>query len=164
MPIKNMLALFGAVVLVAGLAGWMLHVPEGTSPGDIIYGDYNYIKNLAAGTSGQFLKTNGAGSAPSWANAAIATGASGVMVAGGTVTLDGANPATAATGLTYITACSLTNVRAATPGDEVTHLTYIASGAVLNVYQWNTDGTDPTLKAAGDANDVIAWVCTGPGA
>lgn len=158
---KNVLALFGAVMLISGLLAWRLHVPEGPAAGDIIYGENsNYLTNLPAGTSGQALVTQGAGSAPAWANVALAT-STGARMSSGTVTLDGTNPSTAATGLTTVSACSLTNVRSATPGDEVTTLTYTTSGSTLNVYAWTTNGTDPTLLGSGDANDVIAWICQG---
>ena len=160
--IHNVLALFGVVMLVSGLLAWRLHVPEGPAAGDIIYGENsNYLTNLAAGTSGQALVTQGAGSAPAWANVALAT-STGVRLAAGTLTLDGSNPSTAATGLTSISACTLTMNRSAAPGDEVAVLSYTASGGTLSAYAWtNTGGTDPTLAASTDNNDVIAWMCQG---
>lgn len=39
------------------------------SQGDILYRDGSQLQRLAAGTSGQFLKTNGAGANPAWAAA-----------------------------------------------------------------------------------------------
>ncbi len=160
--LKAVLALFGTVMLLSGLLAWRLHVPEGPAAGDIIYGEnLNYLTNLAAGTSGQVLITQGAGSAPTWANAALAT-STGARMSSGTLTLDGTNPTTAATGLTSISSCVLTNRRSATPGDEVTTLTWMATGAAtLEVYAWTTNGTDPTLLGSGDANDIIGWICMG---
>jgi hypothetical protein len=43
----------------------------GGAHGDILYRDASVWTNLAAGTSGQYLQTNGAGSAPSWVDIAI---------------------------------------------------------------------------------------------
>lgn len=158
---KNVLALFGAVMLLSGVLAWTLHVPEGPTTNSVIYAvDRNNLKDLAPGTAGQALITNGSGSAPSWGNVALATG-TGTRIAGVTVVLDGSNPTPAVTGLTTIDACALTNVRSATPGDEVTTLTYVATGGTANVYAWTTSGTDPTLLGSGDANDVIAVLCTG---
>ena len=39
-----------------------------TTQGDVLYKDASGLARLAAGTSGQFLKTNGSGANPSWAN------------------------------------------------------------------------------------------------
>ena len=113
-----MLALFGVVMLMSGLLAWRLHVPEGPSTGGIIYGENsNYLTDLTPGTSGQVLMTQGAGTAPAWANAALATSA-GVRMAAGSVVLDGANPTTAATGLTTVSSCTLTPITATALGDN----------------------------------------------
>ena len=160
--IRNVLALFGVVMLVSGLLAWRLHVPEGPAAGDIIYGENsNYLTNLAAGTSGQLLKTNGAGSAPSWANAALATSA-GIMMSAGRVVLDGANPTTAATGLTTVSSCTLTPIGSSALADNLTALSYTATTPTMNIYAWtNTGGTDPTLAASTNSTIEIAWMCQG---
>lgn len=50
------------------------------SQGDIIYRDGSGVQRLAAGTSGQFLKTQGSGANPVWASAAV-TAVDGASVA-----------------------------------------------------------------------------------
>ena len=160
--IRNVLALFGVVMLVSGLLAWRLHVPEGPAAGDIIYGENsNYLTNLAAGTSGQALVTQGAGSAPAWANVALATSA-GVRMAAGSVVLDGANPTTAATGLTTVSSCTLTPITSSALGDNLTALSYTATTPTMNIYAWtNTGGTDPTLAASTNSTIAVAWMCQG---
>lgn len=159
---KNVLALFGAVILVSGLVAWRLHVPEGPAAGDIIYGENsNYLTNLAAGTSGQALITQGAGSAPAWANVALAT-STGVRMSAGSVVLDGANPTTAATGLTTVSVCTLTPISASALGDNLMALSYTATQPTINIYAWtNTSGTDPTLVASTNSTIAVAWMCQG---
>lgn len=89
-------------------------------------------------------------------------GGTTMRFARGTVTLDGSNPSSFAHGLTSVTVCQLTDVRSTAPGDEVGMLTYVVNGANIDVYAWmNTGGTDPTLVASTDANDVIAYFCVG---
>jgi len=44
-----------------------------TTQGDLLYRDASGLQRLGAGTSGQFLKTNGSGANPAWAT--VATGA-----------------------------------------------------------------------------------------
>lgn len=157
---QSMFALFGAVMLCAGLVGWTLHVPQGPAANSMIYAeDSNYLKDLAPGTSGQCLKTNGTGSAPSWVD--CVTGAAGLKVVGLSVTLDGTNPSSVAHGLTAVTACSEMNLRSTAPGDEVTAFTYVVNGANIDLYAWTTNGTDPTLIASTDANDVVKLICVG---
>lgn len=86
----------------------------------------------------------------------------GYKIARGTITLDGSNPSSANHGLTTVVACALNDVRSTAPGDEVNFLTYVINSAAIDVYAWtNTGGTDPTLAASTDNNDVIAWVCIG---
>jgi hypothetical protein len=93
---------------------------------------------------------------------AVIGAAGGKKVNGGTVTLDGSNPSSFAHGMTTVVACQLTDVRSTAPGDEVGMLTYVVNGANIDVYAWmNTSGTDPTLVASTDSNDVIAWICFG---
>lgn len=160
--IRNVLALFGVVMLMSGLLAWRLHVPEGPSTGGIIYGENsNYLTDLTPGTSGQVLMTQGAGTAPAWANAALATSA-GVRLAAGSVVLDGANPTTAATGLTTVSSCTLTPITATALGDNLTALSYTATTPTMNIYAWtNTSGTDPTLVASTNSTIAVAWMCQG---
>jgi hypothetical protein len=47
-------------------ADWIV-IPSGSAQGDILYYDGSQWNRLAAGTAGQFLKTNGAEANPSWA-------------------------------------------------------------------------------------------------
>lgn len=85
-------------------------------------------------------------------------------VARGTVTLDGANPSSATTGLVTIDACAIGHKRNDTPGDDPSYFTTFTSAVAgrLDVYAWkNTSGTDPTLVASTDADDVVDWVCFG---
>lgn len=82
----------------------------------------------------------------------------------GTITLDGSNPSSATTGLSTITACAIAQKRNDTPGDDpVAFTTYTTAVAGrLDIYAWkNTAGTDPTLVASTDSDDVIDYVCVG---
>lgn len=47
--------------------------PSGSVQGDVLYHNGTTWTRLAAGTSGQFLKTNGSGANPAWANATSQT-------------------------------------------------------------------------------------------
>lgn len=55
-----------------------------TAQGDILYGDgANKLERLAPGTAGQFLKSNGSGAAPAWANTSgLWTGSTSYTVSG----------------------------------------------------------------------------------
>lgn len=100
------------------------------------------------------------------ANATLATSVTtgAWKLAAGSITLDGTNPSSATTGLAAIIACTVTDKRATTPGDEVLMFTTgtAATAGQLDVYAWaNTTGSDPTLVASTDANDVVDYICIG---
>lgn len=85
-------------------------------------------------------------------------------IAAGTITLDGTNPSSATTGLAAIIACAVVDKRSVAPGDEVLMFTTIttATAGQLDVYAWmNTSGTDPTLVASTDSNDLVDYICIG---
>ena len=90
--------------------------------------------------------------------------AAGYKIARGTITLDGSNPSSAATGLTAIVACAVTNKRSDTPGLDPTDFT-IATAAVagrLDIYAWKPTAADNALLTAStDSDDTIDWVCIG---
>jgi hypothetical protein len=108
-------------------------------------------------TLGALTVDNGAAWVPLSSGTATAT-----RTAAGTVTLDGTNPSTAATGLTSIVACSITDVRSDTPGADPSQFTYTISTGSINVYAWKITAVDNgTLAASTDSNDVIGYVCVG---
>lgn len=94
----------------------------------------------------------------------LVQGTGSLKIAAGTVTLDGTNPSSVATGLASITACALTNKRSTTPALDPTDFT-IATAAVagrLDIYAWKpTAAGDVTLIASTDNNDTIDYVCIG---
>jgi hypothetical protein len=84
-------------------------------------------------------------------------------VARGTITLDGTNPSSATTGLTAITACAVADKRNDTPGDDPVGFTTFTSAVAgrLDVYAWKHNGTDPTLVASTDNDNVVDYICIG---
>lgn len=85
-----------------------------------------------------------------------------LVLASGTVTLDGSNPTAISTGLTTVTAASFICVTSSAPADGPATFTYTASGGDISLYAWeNTSGTDPTLAASTNNTAVIAWMATG---
>lgn len=64
---------------VAAVEGKEIVAPASPAQGDVAYYNGSSWVRLAAGTSGQFLKTNGAAANPAWAYA------SGVLIASGTI-------------------------------------------------------------------------------
>lgn len=93
---------------------------------------------------------------------AVAAASSGVLLASGTVTLDGSNPTPVTTGLTTITGVALTFNTSTALGDDPNSLSWTASGGTLNIYAWkNTSGTDPTQVASTDSVTVVGWVAVG---
>lgn len=82
----------------------------------------------------------------------------------GTVTLDGGNPTTVATGLTIVTGAVVSLKAAATPGDDPSWLSHSYSGTDgnLDIYAYkNTGGTDPTLVASTNNTATVDWVAFG---
>ena len=67
-----------------------------------------------------------------------------MKMARGTVTLDGTNPSSVATGLETIVHCFVTNKRTTAPGDETSVFTWGNTGATLDVYAWVHAAADPT--------------------
>lgn len=85
----------------------------------------------------------------------------GYKIARGSVTLDGSNPSSAATGLATIVECFITNERTTAPGDETSVFTWGNTGATIDIYAWVHAAADPTLAASTDANDTVSWFCIG---
>lgn len=93
-----------------------------------------------------------------------AANAAGYRIARGTVTLDGTNPTTAATGLTTIVAATVSLKSATAPADDPSWLShnYTGSDGNLDIYAWkNTGGTDPTLVASTNNTATVDWIAIG---
>jgi hypothetical protein len=89
-------------------------------------------------------------------------GSTNLITKRGTATLDGSNPTPVTTGLAGIVSCTLTSNRSAAPGDDPVAFTGTwAGGGTLNIYAWLHNGSDPTLTASSDSDDVVAWACEG---
>ena len=93
-------------------------VTQLTTQGDIVYRDGSGVARLAAGTSGQFLKTQGAGANPVWAGSGLAmqavhTASTLTAVAGRAYPID-----------TTSNACTITLPASATAGDELKFIDY----------------------------------------
>lgn len=88
--------------------------------------------------------------------------AAGYKLARGTITLDGSNPSTAASGLTTIISCTVDGpAAAAIPGDDPMGAVPFINSTNLDVYAWKTDGTDPTPVASTNNAAVFYWTCVG---
>ena len=88
--------------------------------------------------------------------------AAGYKVARGTITLDGLNPSSAATGLATIVSCTVSGpAAAAVPGDDPLGAAPFINGTSLDIYAWGTNGTDPTPVASTNATAVFYWICVG---
>lgn len=88
--------------------------------------------------------------------------AAGYKIARGTITLDGANPSSAATGLATVVSCNVSGpAAAAIPGDDPMGATPFINTTNLDIYAWKTDGADPTPAASDNATAVFYWVCVG---
>lgn len=95
------------------------------------------------------------------ANIASGVGAS-YKVARGTITLDGTNPSSAATGLTTVVSCSVSGpAAAAIPTDDPMGASPFINTTNLDIYAWKTDGSDPTPVASTDNTAVFYWTCVG---
>ena len=85
-----------------------------------------------------------------------------LILAGGTVTLDGSNPTDVTTGLTTITSAVAVFNTSTALGDDPNALSCAWSGGTLSIYAWkNTSGTDPTQVASTNSSVVVAWMATG---
>lgn len=83
-------------------------------------------------------------------------------LARGTITLDGSNPSSAATGLVSIVSCSVDGpAAAAIPGDDPISAQPFINGTSLDIYAWGTNGTDPTPVASTNNTAVFYWICVG---
>lgn len=114
-------------------------------------------------TSGAHLNYDTGTNAFSCGTSAQLSGvAAGYKVARGTITLDGTNPSSAATGLASIVSCSVDGpAAAAIPGDDPVDATPFINTTTLDIYAWKTDGTDPTPVASTNNTAVFYWVCVG---
>lgn len=128
-----------------GAAGAQVYINEGT-------------------TSSCAFKALGSQAAGGVAATAVVGVAAGYKIARGTVTLDGSNPTTAATGLTTIVAACTSLKQTAAPGDDPSWLShsYTGSDGNLDIYAWkNTGGTDPTLVASTNNTATVDWIAIG---
>lgn len=92
----------------------------------------------------------------------VAGVAAGYKLARGTITLDGSNPSSAATGLTTVVSCNVSGpAAAAIPGDDPMGATPFINTTNLDIYAWKTDGSDPTPVASTNNTAVFYWVCLG---
>lgn len=92
------------------------------------------------------------------ASGTVMLGSSAYKVAAGTGGYDGANsPTSITTGLSALTACSVTPIASTlAPSDAAIFTTAItASAGRLDVYQWATTGSLATNAS------LFAWICTG---
>lgn len=81
----------------------------------------------------------------------------------GVVTLDGSNPTDVALSA-YFSAVDVgfaNGTATSTPGDDYTAFSCAVSGTTLNIYAWNTNGTDPTLTASTNNDQVVGFVAIG---
>ncbi|MBI1909436.1 MAG: hypothetical protein HYS22_04635 [Deltaproteobacteria bacterium] len=132
--------------------------------GDVLYYDGTNWARLGAGTSGQFLKTNGAGANPGWATVSgtgtVTSVDSGGGLTGGAITGSGTLAVGAGTGIVVnaddvavdvgTTADKIVqlNGSAQIPAVDGALLTAIRPGNIVNV-------TDTTSQSLTDANEVI---------
>lgn len=147
----------------SGVVNWEVPFHSGMTKYAVLYAsDTAHLRELAPGTSGQLLSTNGSSAAPGWVNGALGVG-TGYKIARGQVTLDGSNPTQASHGLTTVQACTLTNNRsAAMSSGEPTILTYAtAATSTINVYAWWFGATISSVTASTDSTDVVSWMCIG---
>lgn len=147
----------------SGVVNWEVPFHSGMTKYAVLYAsDTAHLRELAPGTSGQLLSTNGSSSAPGWVNGALGVG-TGYKIARGQVILDGSNPSQASHGLTTVQACTLTNNRTTVMGaNEPHYFTYAtAATSTLNVYAWLYHATQANVTASTDSNDVVSWMCIG---
>lgn len=166
------------VILPTGVAGMRIEIVNTVTTatavlkvypdtgGAINGGSANASVNVAPGERATFVCT----AALTWyvaantAKSMVAGVAAGYKIARGTVTLDGGNPTTAATGLTTIVTAVVGLKQTAAPGDDPSWLShnYTGSDGNLDIYAWkNTGGTDPTLVASTNSSATIDWIAIG---
>lgn len=124
--------------------------------GDIIYYNGTNLTHLAPGTSGQLLKTNGAGANPTWATVSGTGTVTSVDVSGGTTGLTtSGGPITGSGTITLAgtlgTANGGTNLTTYTQGD----LLYASSSSVISKLAKDTNSTR-YLSNTGTTNNP-AW-------
>ncbi len=88
---------------------------------------------------------------------------SGLLFASGSVTLDGSNPTTVATGLNTIQSATATIKKNSTPGSDpfVITVNFTGSDGNLDIYAWKTDGTLAILTASTNNATTICWTAFG---
>lgn len=106
------------------------------------------------------------GGTPTLASAAGVPYVGGVAaayrLARGTITLDGSNPSSAATGLTTVVACNVDGPAAAgVPGDDPMGASPFINSTSIDIYAWGTNGTDPTPVPSTNNSAVFYWICIG---
>ena len=85
-----------------------------------------------------------------------------LVIASGTITLDGTNPTPVTTGLTTITGASVSFYTDTALGDDPNALSCLWSGGTLSIYAWkNASGTDPTQVASTSSTAVVSWIAHG---
>lgn len=81
-------------------------------------------------------------------------------IASGETALDGSNPTPVTTGLTTITACTL-SIKATSITTGTSVVSYNTSAGTLSMYGWKPTGTSTTTLTASTGTDTIGWICTG---
>jgi len=88
-------------------------------------------------------------------------GASPVRTIEGEIALDGSNPTAVATGLTAISAATVSLKSTSAPGVGTSVITYGYSAGTLNIYAWKvTSSTDNTLIAS-TGTETVGYTVTG---
>ena len=127
-----------------------------TTQGDVLYRDSSGLARLAAGTSGQFLKTQGAGANPVWAGSGLAmqsvvTASTLTAVAGRAYPIN-----------TTSNACTITLPASASVGDEIKFIDYIRTWGTNAItldqqslnYQGGSD-VSPVYNTSGQAVTIV---------
>ncbi len=101
---------------------------------------------------------------------AVASVAAGVRLAGGVVTLGGANPTVITTGLATVTSVQVTLLSVTSPGldpgdftaDFANALGNNVTPGVVNLYAWKyTSNANPTLIPSTNNTAKVAWIAIG---
>lgn len=88
-----------------------------------------------------------------------------IVVASGTIALDGSNPTAVAClathGIGTVLGATVSLYNASAPGDGTTQVSCAWTGSTLNIYGWtHTGATDPTL-AASTGTEVVSYIVVG---